>query len=859
MTVRTENTLTWTLRRCALAIAVFWAVPTFAQIDGFKDLAGLKPKPVPKPEFTTTLGPANARPGDEVTLAIKVKLPTGYYIYSTTGDFGGRTKITTGEKGLEPIDAEFTADHEPKTAFEPLFNVEVSKFYDQVTWKRRYRMAQDANHASVAVSGELSGQYCTAGTEDEPGNCVPIIPPYEFEATLADATESTSPRYEYEERPTRGKTNPALLKFNLSPMDAKPGDIVTLSITMELDEGWHTFSLTQKGEGGAPTIIDLTSVHGLKAQGDGFQSDHAPEIEKPLEDLVLEVHKERVTWSRELQVQPGVKPGQYGVVGTISYQTCKTSCIPPREVEFTLGDISLAPLAPAGRSSDVPPPSNVGAAKSAPPSAAAGAVAKRPQDQGLFKFLLIAIGFGFLSLLTPCVFPMIPITVSFFLKQSESEHHNPLLVALVFCASIIGTFSILGVGMAAAFGASNLNGLANNPLLNIFIGAVFVAFGFNMLGMFEIRVPSSLLTFTANKEQAGGYVGAMFMGLTFTLVSFTCTFAFAGSLLVAAAQGEYYWPIIGMAGFGTSFALPFFCLAMMPSLLKKLPKSGGWMNAVKVVMGLVELGAAIKFFSVADVAWNPTEQAVFDYTFVLVSWLVLSIVIALYLLGVFRLAHDTPAPGVSIGRLVVVIGFLALSGNLAVGLISPENEGSWIMDQVLAMAPPRIERVLPAAEGGSKTDLPEPFIVHHGVFYSLDVDKAISYAKGLNRPLFFDFTGMNCPNCRLMERKMAHPKIRSRLDKFVTVQLYADAVPLISERAEARRLIKRNIELQTQWFNDVTLPSYAVVTPDGKTILSSFFGNEQIDGTFAAFLDAGLKKWDEIQANPLAAANSFAQ
>ena len=827
-----------------MALVIAWSSLASAQGKGFEDLLGLKPGrgPVPKPEFTVTLTPATAQPGDEVTLTVDVKLPDGYYIYATGGEFSGRTEIETTETGLEAVDAKFIPDRKPKTAFEPELKAELSKFHDHVTWKKRYRIAKDADLAKVLVTGTLSGQYCSEGADGN-GECIPIIPPHEFTATLADAAPV---RFEYEERPTRGNTNPALLKFKLSPEDAKPGDKVTLSITMELDKGWHTFSLTQKGEGGEPTVITLGQTSGLKPLGNGFSADHEPEIEKPLPDLTLEVHNERVTWTRELEVLPKTEPGQYGMSGTIAYQTCKNSCLPLREVQFSLGHVS-ATSTPQPEATDVTPPaSKVVGGPAAPQPANAKGPAKRPQDRGLFAFLLTAVGFGFVSLLTPCVFPMVPITVSFFLKQSESAHHRPMFVAFVFCGSIVATFTILGVGIAAIFGAAQLNALANNPWLNVAIGTVFVVFAFNMLGMFEIRIPSELLTFTSNKEQAGGYIGAVFMALTFTLTSFTCTFAFAGTLLVAAAQGQFYWPIIGMMAFGAAFASPFFVLALVPSMLKKLPKSGGWMNAVKVVMGLVEIGAAVKFFSVADLAWNP-QPMLFDFVFVMIAWLVLSLTIALYLLGVFRLSHDVAPPGISVGRMILVMAFLGLSCNLAVGLITNERGGGWIMDQIIAFAPPRFENEAAVEHGSAPpTDLPEPFLAHHGIWFTLDVDKAIAHATKLNRPMLFDFTGVNCVNCRLMEKKLTQPQNRSRLEKFILVQLYADKVPTVSDPVEAKRLLKRNVGLQTEWFGDVTLPSYAVVTPDGKTILSRYFGLEQVDGEFAAFLDEGWKKWEAV-------------
>ncbi len=823
----------------------------FAQLDGFSDSLGLKPRSTPKPVFTTTLTPASAKAGDEVTLTVHVKLPKGFYIYSTTGEFEGRTRISTEAVGMEAVDAEFVPDREPKTVFEPLLKVEVQKFHDQITWKKRFKLKPDVDPTAVAASGELSGQYCSEDTDDQPGMCIPIIPPFEFKALLSNAAASETSdappadaiRFEYEERPKRGAKNPALLRFKLSPADAKPGQKVQLSITMELDKSWHTFSLTQNGVG-EPTLINLTGLNGLKLVGAGFVPDHPHEVEQPLPDTKNEVHYDRVTWTRNLEVAEGVKPGAYGLTGRIAYQTCNNgSCLPLQKVKFQLGDLSA--VEEVAEPEEIAPLEKKENANN-PPAAPAGNAVKRPQDRGLVGFLLTAIGFGFISLLTPCVFPMVPITVSFFLKQSESEHHRPLLAALVFCGSIVATFTILGVGIAAVFGAAKLNALANNPWLNVAIGTVFVVFALNMLGLFEIRIPSELLTFTSNKEQAGGYLGAVFMALTFTLTSFTCTFAFAGTLLVAAAQGQFYWPIIGMLAFGTAFASPFFILALVPSMLKKLPKSGGWMNAIKVVMGLIEIGAAVKFYSVADMVWNP-EPVIFDFVFVMIAWLVLSLTIAMYLLGVFRMSHDVPSQGLSVGRMLLVMAFFGLSCNLAIGLINHERGGGWIMDQIIAFAPPRFESQAILQKGGSTTDLPEPVIAHHGIWFAMDVDKAIAYATKKNQPLLFDFTGVNCINCRLMEEKFPQPQNRSRLDKFVLVSLYADKVPTVSDPMEVKRLLKRNVDLQTEWFGDVTLPSYAVVTPDGKTILSRYFGLEGKEGEFAAFMDEGWAKWEAMK------------
>jgi len=843
-----------------VVLAMCWASVALAQRENLQDLLGVKSdvEHIEKPKFVTTLSPATGKsleslkPGDEVTLTVAVTLPDGFYIYGTDGTFSGRTQLNVSETGLEPIDPDWVPDRKPKIVFDSLLQEEVSEFLGHVTWKKKYRIAP-SGAAMVSAIGEISGQYCSSGSSGKK-YCVPIIPGHKFRVALtgdsgrANAEAVSEIRFDYEERPKKGKLNPALLHFRLAPQDASPGETVTLSIAMQLDEGWHTFSLTHMGEGGVATAIAVDQLAGLKPLGDGFVADHAPEIEKLDDSLVLEVHGDRVTWSRAFEVLPETKLGQYGATGTITYQTCKTSCVPAREVAFSLGDLDGAvPVLDGAEAITAETPGDDSASTVSVRSDSTARGAAKPQDRGLLAFVLTAIGFGLVSLLTPCVFPMVPITVSFFLKQSESQHSRPVVVALVFCGAIVATFTVLGVGIAAIFGAAQLNALANNPWLNVAIGAVFVAFGFNMLGLFEIRIPSSLLNFTSHKEAAGGLVGAVFMAITFTLTSFTCTFAFAGTLLVAAAQGQYYWPVIGMMAFGTAFALPFFFLAMVPSLLKKLPKSGGWMNAVKVVMGLIEIGAAVKFFSVADLAWN-SVPVLFDFVFVMLAWLVLALGISLYLLGLFRLTHDTPPNGISVARLTLALAFLGLSGNLGVGVLNHERGGGWIMDQIIAFAPPRFEES--SAHVGTvlanHNGLPEPTITHHGLRFAMDVDRAIAFASLKQQPMLFDFTGVNCVNCRLMEKKLAQPHNRSRLEKFVLVQLYADKVPMIADPVEAKRLLKRNVDLQSEWFGDVTLPSYAVVTPDGKTILSNYFGLEQKDGEFAKFLDDGLAKWQEI-------------
>jgi len=780
------------------------------------------------PIVTVSLTPESAGRGEEVTLSIRVELAPDNYTYSMNPSFGGRTRVEFGEVvGLEPVEGRFVPDHPPKTVFEPAFDQEIEKFIDKVTWSQKYRVTGEPRQA--ALTGVLRYQVCDAST------CRNLK--REFAVALASGGQPSTGApaqtaeslelhpFEYSETPARkpGKPEPLTFEYRLAPQDAVPGETVTLSVTADLDDEWHTFALDQDPDmSGLPTVLTIDNLTGLAAPGEGFVPSKEPEIERPLKKIVQRVHYGRITWTRDFEVtQAG-----YGLAGSVQYQVCRHgSCRRPMTLAFALGAVDAA-AAPAIE--------EVAAADDAAPALAEGDIRKG----GLWLFLVSAMGAGFAALLTPCVFPMIPITVSFFLKQSEKEHHRPISMALVYCAGIMVTFTGLGLLMAVIFGATQMTVIANNPWLNLGISAVLIFFGMNLLGMFEIRVPNWMLTWTAGKEGKGGVIGVLFMSLTFTLVSFTCTFAFAGLLLVWASQGEYYWPILGMLAFSAAFSLPFFFLALFPSFLQKLPKSGGWMNTVKVTMGMIEIGAAFKFLSVADLAWNP-EPIMFDFALVLSAWIVICVCTGLYLLGMFRLPHDTVSESISVPRLVAAMTFLGFGGYLAVGLFAPEKPDGKVWEQIEAFLPGRFE-------GG--IDDVGPFLEHDGLKYALDVDRAFEVAASTKQPLFLDFTGINCVNCRLMEERMAEPHNRQRLEKFLRVQLYTDNVPELSDRKLVDELLAKNRELQEDWFGDVTLPSYAVVAPEGRKILASFKGLEQDDGQFAEFLDRGLEEWRKVSA-----------
>jgi thiol:disulfide interchange protein DsbD len=434
-------------------------------------------------------------------------------------------------------------------------------------------------------------------------------------------------------------------------------------------------------------------------------------------------------------------------------------------------------------------------------------------EQPIWGFIWLAITFGALSLLTPCVFPMIPITVSYFTKHGSDSRLGSVRDALIYAGGIILTFTGLGIALALVFGAAGLNRFASNPYINLFITGIFLAFAFSLLGAYNIGVPSSVLTkldrFTRSKE-SGKVIGLLLMGLTFSLTSFTCTAPLVGTILVAAAGGELFYPVVGMLAFSTVFALPFFVLAVAPNLLKSLPRSGSWMNSVKVVMGFLEIGAALKFLSNVDLVWG---WGIFTREVVIAGWIALSILIFLYLLGVFRFAHDSDDRSIGLVRVLNAFLFGTVAFYLLTGLFGSR------LGEIESFLPPAREVI---SSAGSSTNANGELS-----WITNDYDAAVRQAKAENKRIFIDFTGYTCTNCRWMETNMfPRPGVRTELEKFVRVKLFTDGEGQPFEGFQ---------QMQEQRFGTVALPLYAILTPTDQ-ITATFEGLTRSEQEFISFL-----------------------
>ncbi|MDC1068714.1 cytochrome c biogenesis protein CcdA [Candidatus Kapabacteria bacterium] len=416
------------------------------------------------------------------------------------------------------------------------------------------------------------------------------------------------------------------------------------------------------------------------------------------------------------------------------------------------------------------------------------------KEKGALSYLLLSMLAGLGALGTPCVFPMIPITVSFFTKRAEKANAKSLTDALLFMLGIILTFTLLGVILTLILGATGVSDIATNPYANMIVAAVFIILAFNLFGAFEIQLPNSVINNLNQKSQSSGRLGIILMGIVFSLTSFTCTVPFVGaSLQSTASSGDLTYPIIGMIGFSFVFSIPFFFFALFPTLIKKLPKSGGWMNNLKVTLGFLEIAAAIKFISNVDLAWG---LEIITRDVFLSIWVACGVLIILYLIGTYKMKLDSKLESVGGVRAVITVFFTAVTIYLFTGLFG-KNLGE-------------VDAYLPPQEYGNNSQSASVFNVGNAnkenIVWMKDYDKAVAKAKAEGKQLFIDFTGWQCTNCRWMEKnRFTDPQISSLLSEMITVKLYTD------RRSEPEL---SNKQLQMDRFNSIELPLYVLQDPD---------------------------------------------
>ncbi len=593
------------------------------------------------------------------------------------------------------------------------------------------------------------------------------------------------------------------------------GEKFQAKLKAKIEGEWHLYAVEQPEGGPYPTKI--TVAENLPFELDGKIISPAP-ITKfdPNFEIDTKFFAEKAEFTLPIKATSETNGDNLAV--NVRFQVCDDKvCLPPKTVKVSFA--GFEDVKKSGQSSVVSrQPSET--KESQTTSNEQLTTDHRPLTTDLWSFLWLAATLGALSLLTPCVFPMIPITVSYFTNHSSGNRAKAVKLATVYSLGIIGTFTILGMLLAIFVGAAGINLFAANPWVNLLITGIFLFFAFNLFGAYEITIPTGVLTkldnLTRSKEGEGsGIIGALLMGLTFTLTSFTCTSPFVGTILVSASNGAWQLPLLGMLAFSSVFALPFFVLALAPQLVSTLPRAGGWMNSIKVAMGFLEVAAAMKFISNVDLIW---KWGIFTRTFVLAVWIAIGIILAIYLLGKFQLPHDSKPERIGAMRVMSAILSLAISFYLLTGLFGAK------LGELESFLPPETETSRNFFNKSGEENLK---------WTDNDYEGALAKAKSENKFVFIDFTGYTCTNCRWMEANVFTKKeVETELSKFVLARLYTD---------DGSENNTKQQEFQETTFQTVALPFYAIMDGDGKTI-ATFAGLTRNTQEFVDFLQKAGKK-----------------
>lgn len=644
--------------------------------------------------------------------------------------------------------------------------------------------------------------------------------------------------------------DPVKWKSAIKMTDATNG-VVTFTATV--DAGWHVYGTQLPAGGPEPTSVHWNN-QGVKLVGGLTPSKVAHKQHDETFDMDLSWWTGSVTLSQKFTVTAK----EYKIEGSIRYMACDDeNCTPPKSESFSFkGTAAQAPVAETVQAPTANATSADTAATLAQPVAAVGtvdsAVASPTHDQlwapvtaiegdkadvediadrSLWYIFWACFLGGLLALLTPCVWPMIPMTVSFFLKKSGSRA-KAITNATTYGLSIIIIFLLLGICFTVLFGASAMNALATSAWCNLLFFALLVIFAISFFGAFEITLPQSLsnkMDSTASKTT--GMLSIFFMAATLVIVSFSCTGPIIGTLLVeAASRGSVMGPVVGMTGFAIALAIPFTVFALFPTMLKKMPKSGGWLNTVKVVLGFIELALSLKFLSVADLAygWRILDRETF-----IALWIAIFGVMGLYLLGMFRFKSDgePKSPGIGVMRFFLALVSLSFTAYLVPGLWGAPLKAT------SAFVPPLYTQDF-NLYGGEQVEYD-------------DFDEGMKAAAAQGKPVFIDFSGHGCVNCRKMEGAVLdEAKVKKMISEdFVTIKLMVDdKTPLqqpmvVQENGKQTTLTTVGDKwsyLQRHKFNSNSQPYYVVLDQQGALLSGPFAYNEDVDA-FIAFLKRGAK------------------
>jgi thiol:disulfide interchange protein DsbD len=602
------------------------------------------------------------------------------------------------------------------------------------------------------------------------------------------------------------KITPAKWSWTLEPANPTVGQSAEIIFKVKIDKGWYLYSSDFDKELG-PVVTTIKIKEGL-----GVSVDGPLRAINPHSKFDKEIWNGTYTYfTEEGEFRQTVKitSDSWKIDGSYDAQTCSNEsglCVPIKGPFLISSKLSA---------SSTPEDSKKKASNSSVKLTAP------EDDQSLWQFFWVAMGAGLLALLTPCVYPLIPMTVSFFTKQQGGKK-----LAFLYGFFIVLIYVFFGTILAFFAGASFANFLSTHWIPNLLFFAIFIFFGISFLGAFEIVLPSGLVNKVDAKSDKGGLLGVFFMAFTLVLVSFSCTGPLAGSILIASSQGVFLKPIIGMLGFSLAFAIPFTMFAIFPGFMQKMPKSGTWMNEVKVVLGFLEIALAFKFLSVADQVyhWHLLDREIF-----LAIWIAIFTALTLYLFGKISLPHDGPSGKLSVPRALFATAFLAFVIYLTPGMFGAPLKGlsGWLppmSSQDFKGSAQVSEENSNSSRSSSTVKYSEFLKLPLGLNGFFDFEEAKAYAQQVGKPLFIDFTGHGCVNCRKMEEYVwSDPAVLSILkNDYVVVALYCDDKTELPENKwyiskadgqEKKTLGDQNLDFQIARFNSNAQPHYVLLDP----------------------------------------------
>jgi len=622
-----------------------------------------------------------------------------------------------------------------------------------------------------------------------------------------------------------------------------------LHFDAKVEKGWYVYSHDLEEGGPVPTNIEIDEDQGFKKVGKLVEVGKVKEAFDPMFEMQVKKYANKVRFSQK------IKGSANSVKGFVDYMTCDDSKCLKEDAEFT---INLAVGNAANRSAAA---SAVGAAAASKVKAGPEMFSSVIQECGLdaknygtdnkkgrTPWMIFILGFlgGFAALLTPCVFPMIPLTVSFFTKQSKTKKKG-LINAFIYAVSIIVIYVALGFFVTVAFGPDFLNVLSTHPLFNLAFFVVFVIFAISFFGYFEITLPNSLINKSDSAADKGGLIGIFFMAFTLALVSFSCTGPIIGTLLVdAAVNGERLGPVVGMFGFALALSLPFALFAAFPGWLNSLPKSGGWLDVVKKVLGFIELIFALKFLSNADLVrqWGLVPREVF-----IGIWIVLLVAMGLYLFGKLRFKYDMKGAPISAARKVFGVLSFFLAALLLPGLLLKPIP--LIGDVISGFPPPEFYNIKSSKiyGGGNDDGHDDENVGLHGI---QDLEAGIAEAKKVGKPILLDFTGWACVNCRKMEENV-WPKLEKLMEEYTLISLYVDediklpkkeqfAYELNGKKKRVRTVGNKWSFLETDCFLTNTQPYYVLLNHEGEHLTAPKAYTPDV-AEYENFLKSGVKNF----------------